>query len=538
MKKILLIGTILLLSLTFNLQKASAQGLIQDEAVILVQKNYPVLFNIFGSDLANIHANYVFAVDVSGSMKKNAPIVVPALTAFLESLPNGDNVDIIPFGDYAKVHQPGYTGTVSDGLKTSLKQTVSKLYTNPEDNDIRHYTDIPAAMDAINSCLKTYSKDDLNFIFILTDFRNEDTQERQIIQEDLDRIYNDFRANILNVPTKVVTLQLYYDPSWKGYCRPQLEKDVFGKIQAETDANAEYRPVNVTTSEALSSWFSVLKKEIMVERLRAIVNKENRGVQLSVTPDIDIDGNVSALLSWNPNRLYKELQINDISVPEDVTGFKFVGNKHLNELISEPEAKLKLGKLKSTSPFFHNYDGNITTDVDLPTDFDDELQRLQIDKPIPDTSVPIKKTLFTFPLPLWLTALIALLILLYILMVLKAMKRNNQENFTGSIVVSKRSKELSSGNFKKKNVITIPGDLSPSNIPNFPLSLKLSKKKSNAFAFWTEPKYELKASGGVMEQGSKKKTTIMFKPRDLKNKQIYCGTSAKSDEYNVQFKKK
>ena len=181
MKKILLLIGIIALPLLGSAPSSFAQ----DDAMALVRNNYPSLYKIFKDDLSNIHANYVFAVDVSGSMKSNAPVVQPALKSFFSSLPDGDHVDIIPFGTFAKVSQPGYMGEINDGLKAQLNQTIDNLYTNPADADIRGYTDIPDAMDKINQCLTRYSKDDINFIFILTDFRNEDTQERQIAKDDV-----------------------------------------------------------------------------------------------------------------------------------------------------------------------------------------------------------------------------------------------------------------------------------------------------------------------------------------------------------------
>lgn len=60
--------------------------------------DFPELMKKFGEELKNEHADYVFAIDVSGTMNKYEKIVVPALKSFFRSVQDGDYVSVIKFG--------------------------------------------------------------------------------------------------------------------------------------------------------------------------------------------------------------------------------------------------------------------------------------------------------------------------------------------------------------------------------------------------------------------------------------------------------
>ena len=534
MKKIILLAGLIALPLLVFAPSSSAQ----DDAMSLVRNNYPSLYKIFKDDLNNIHANYVFAVDVSGSMRANAPVVQPALKSFFSSLPDGDHVDIIPFGTYAKASQPGYMGEINDGLKAQLNQTIDILYTNPADQDIRGYTDIPDAMDKINKCLTRYSKDDINFIFILTDFRNEDTQERQIAKDDIERIYQDLEANTLGVPTKIVTLQLNYNPAWPGFCRPQLEKEIFNKL------DVDYRTIPVTTPEALRSWFDALKKEVMVDRLHTLVSQENKAVEVAVTPRIKIDGQVGARINWNnQGRLYKEIKINDINVvnagdstgvAENTTGFRFITNKKATNSQEETPIDIELGKLKHKSWGFHRFKDELLVDIDLPTSFDTELAQLKIAKPLPSPTVPMKNLVFTFILPLWLTALLALLLIIYIIGIIKSIGRNNSECFTGEIKIKDSLKgiNVSKSSFLKnqrKTTVLIPDDVKVLGPTINDWKIEVAKVKGNIF-LWGKPKFRVRLIKGA----SKSFTTTIHKQSTWSDS-IKCGPNTKNQTHLVSI---
>lgn len=531
MKKIVFVGLTALLLIFAT--PAIAQD---DQAMAAVKKNFPQLFELFQDEMQNQHANYLFAVDVSGTMNRNAPVVIPALKAFINSLPDGDYVDIVRFGNYAKAGDLGYAGNIDPSFKKSLSNSVEKLYSNTEDKDIRGLTDIPKAMDAVVKCLKGYSKEDLNFVFLLTDFRNEETgkPEGPISESDLKSIESALQANTLEKSVKVISLQLTYNSQWRGFCRPQID-GIFN------DLELDYKTVPVADESALRNWFERLKKDVMYDRLQAIVSKANKEVKIAFDPQVSIDGNVAGSITWKPNKLYREIKVNDILVP-DGSGFKFKADKELVSNAFQMESiKLPLGKLKHSAWGFHTFDDSLRADIDLPTSFDNELAGLDIKKPVPNSQIPVKKTIFTFILPLWLTTLILALIIIYIFLVIGAIKRNAKESFSGSIEVYKgRNFIYENDSIRKKNVVNIPGDLNARGSASVEWALQLKKKPSNVFLFWKKPKYDLIAQTGMIQDGSRaRKAKRGMTPGFLRNRSIYCGIDSDHvDAYSIEFRKR
>ena len=532
MKKLFFVAGLCALLLGF-VSPARAQD---DPAMATIKQNFPQLFDLFKDEMQNQHANYLFAVDVSGTMYKNAPVVIPALQAFIKSLPNGDYVDIIRFGNYAKAGDLGYAGEISDEFKNSLCKSMENLYSNPADKDIKGLTNIPKAMDAVIQCLKGYSKEDLNFVFLLTDFRNEEDgkPEGQISSKDLGRIEDGLEANTLDKSVRVISLQLPYSDRWAGFCRPQLD-NVFNKLELD------YKSVPVADETALRNWFDRLKKDVMYDRLQAIVSRANKEVKVDFDPEVSIDGDVTGVINWKPNKLYREIKVNDILVP-DASGFKFKAGK---ELTAEPfqmeSIELPLGKLKHQSWGFHKFDDSMKADIDLPTPFDNELAGLEIKKPVPDSQIPLKKLIFTFILPLWLTITILALLLIYIFMVIGAMKRNAKESFSGSIEVYKgRNFIYENDSIRKKNVVNIPGDLNARGTASVDWDMQLRKRPSNPFLFWKKPTYELIANTGAIQDGARaRKAKKGMTPSFLRNRVMYCGIDSEHvDAYSIEFRKR
>ena len=409
----------------------------QDTGLAFVKKQYPQLSTMFQKELVSEHATYTFAIDVSGTMKKFEPIVVPALNSFVEALPNGDYVRIIRFGTTAKGSENGYLGTISEKLKGDLRRGVNQLYTNSNDDKaFRAHTDIPAVMREVSNALSN-SENKMNFVFILTDFRNDQTAggEHKITSKDMETIYYDLEPAAAGKNGRIIALRLPVNVNAPGYCLDQLKTQAFDKV------DLDYEMQDITSEDALSSWFEELKKQIMVERLRTIVNAENKVADISFDTDINIDGNVTANVTWKPNRLYASIQI-DSSFVQDrrsaedsvvlasrpkytSSGFTFKNNPEVFTETTETELlDLELGKIKNQQFFFHKLNDELNLGVKLPTPYDDELHRLGIRKPIPDVAVPVSKLLFTFFLPFWLCATIVAIILIYIFLVLKKIGSN------------------------------------------------------------------------------------------------------------------
>ena len=107
MKKAILFAVLLLGNLVLAAQQTSMDALKAD---------YPQLMKKFGKELEGQRADYIFAIDVSGTMNKYRETVVPALGEFFKSLQEGDYVSIIKFGGEAtNALVPAFCGFCTNG---------------------------------------------------------------------------------------------------------------------------------------------------------------------------------------------------------------------------------------------------------------------------------------------------------------------------------------------------------------------------------------------------------------------------------------
>lgn len=471
----------------------------QDAGLAFVQKQYPQLSAMFQKELISEHATYTFAIDVSGTMRRYQDIVTPALKAFVDALPNGDYVRIIRFGTTAKGSENGYLGVVSDRLKKDLHKAIDQLYTNSnDDRAFRAHTDVPAALNSISSALFN-SENKMNFVFILTDFRNDQTAggEHKITTADLDKIYNDIEPAATGKHGRVVALRLPVDTNAPGYCLDQLRDNIFSKI------DLGYEMQDITSEDALSSWFDELKKQIMVERLRSIVAEENKCAAIDFSTEIDIDGNVIANVTWQPNRLYASVKIDSSFVQDKRTandtiapakrkeyssnGFTFVNNTEVfTETTQTQLSNIELGQIKHESWGFHGLNDDLALGVTLPTPYDEELHRLGIRKPIPDVAIPVEGLVFTFFLPFWLCATIIGLIILYIILVIRKAGKNAKAYITKTIKVT----DYVTSNEVYKGVAVKINSATGFTVPKMPgIQLTFFKKTSSPFRLFKRPVY-------------------------------------------------
>lgn len=477
----------------------------QDSGLQFVKKQYPQLSAMFQKELISEHATYTFAIDVSGTMKKYSEIVIPALNSFVDALPNGDYVRIIRFGTIAKGSENGYLGTINSNLKGDLRKAIAQLYTNPnDDKPFRAHTDIPAVMKEVANALQN-SENNMNFVFVLTDFRNDQygSGEHKIVSKDLKQIYYDLEPACIGKNGRIVALRLPVDLNAAGYCLDQLKNDVFTKVELA------YEMQDITSDAALSSWFEELKKQIMVERLRTIVNAENKVADISFATDINIDGDVVASVSWKPNKLYGAIKIDSSfvqnrrteadSVALDRTnltasGFTFDNNVEAFTQTTETVlTEIPLGRIKNQKWGFHKLDDELSLGVGMPTPYDDELRRLGVRKPIPDVAIPVEGWKFTFFLPFWLCATIIGLIVLYLLLVLRKAASNARAYFNKNIKVydyesQELVKKMPGARIKDKAGVSITG-LSG-------MTLTYYKKTFSPFLIFKEPKLEGRVDGG------------------------------------------
>lgn len=445
MKKTMFWALFLLVSAVFAAGGSKTD--VQDPLQYL-ESQFPKLYGEYKNDLADAKAHYIFAIDVSGTMKRFEPHVVPSLKAFFNALPDGDRVTVIPFGTEI-LDLPGYKGTVSPDMRKNLVARAGDLYTNSNlTKEFKAHTDVKKAVEAVASAVRNNRDYKINILVIMTDFRNDvvapvrSEEERRLTQEEVNDIYATFTAATKDLYTRNIALELPYidskgnmstekNRSFPGYCLDQLQKGVFPQ---DGEGKLQIVPVD-NSAEGINQWFTQLQREIMVTKLRGVIANENKVAPATVDPEVDIDGNVLARVEWTPTRLYPNLKI-DSSYFEEGSEWNFINETESWQVTQNKKIEVELGQIKHKDFLFHNSTDSLQLGLSLPTEYDDELELLNIKKPIPDTKMAANRLLFTFFLPFWLCCAIIAAIILYIILFFKAVARNNALKMSCKVYVT------------------------------------------------------------------------------------------------------
>lgn len=407
-----------------------------------LEQTFPKLTKLYRDELANCHAHYIFAIDVSGSMKKYDEIVTPALRAFVDALPAGEQVSIIPFGTDAKMNTPGLCAKIQDdSQKQVLRTALSTLYVNDGySNEFRKNTDVKKAVEAVNQTVLNNQEVHMNVVVIITDFLNDlpNIGEQKLSSVDLEKLNKDFDNVTENAYTRVVAMQLPKAGTGAGFCLDQLQDKVF----CNTSITRKFDIIQAINDEkAISHWFEQLTREIMTEKLRAVIQLDNKkNLRPSLKTKIDIDGNTTAEIHWTPNKLYRQIKI-DSTYTDAGSNYVFENNKEVWQTTQDTAlVDLKLGKLVHKHYGFRHYEESLNIGLSLPTNYDDELKKLSIDKPIQATTDKQSGWLFTFLLPFMLCCIIIAILIIWFFLVYKTAIYNKAMKINGVLTVKQYPK--------------------------------------------------------------------------------------------------
>lgn len=509
-----------------------------------LKQQFPKLTKLYEPELRGMKTHYIFAVDVSGSMKKYDATVTPALQAFANALPIGEQVTVIPFGTTAKDNTPGLCVEIADeGTKGVLTSTLSTLYSSEAYTpEFKRNTDVNAAVEAINKTLLNNQEAKMNVVVIITDFLNDlpGKGEVKLTDAQLAELSKNFNNSTDDMNVRVVAMKLPPMGSGKGYSLDQLNENVFN----QTSDNRRFEIVPVISDQAaISHWFDQLTRDIMTDKLRAVIQLDNKNVTPCINTKIDIDGNTTGDIHWVPSKLYTKVSIDSIYTNPDADYIFKIG-KDVIQVTSDSVVNFKnMGKLKNKSIGLHQYDEPLNLILSLPTDYDEELSKLGIEKPIPQAAQQKSGWLWTFWISFWCSVVTLILLVLYLLMVMKAAKRNGAEKFKGTVTITDhRGKALTNGpvsvSHNMKSPIKIGGNGTHNCAVAAAWTVYLQKKTYSPFLFWKKPGFEWSARPGVARSG-KKRTGVIGRYGSMpKYITLACGPGpdSKSVTHNVKIK--
>lgn len=508
-------------------------------------KTFPKLTNLYSSELSSCHTHYIFAVDVSGSMVKYDKIVTPALQAFTRALPIGEQVSIIPFGTDAKKNTPGLcTKIQEDSQKQVLNASLSTLYVNDGySSAFRHNTDVKKAVEAVNKAILNNQDVQMNVVVIITDFLNDlpGIGEQKLKNEDLEKLNKEFDNVTDNTYTRVVAMQLPKAGTGVGFCLDQLQESIF----CNTSITRRFDVIQaIKDEEAIAHWFEQLARDIMTEKLKAVIQLDNeRNLRPSLQTKIDIDGNVIADIHWTPNKLYRQIRI-EATNTDPGSEYSFVNNEEAFQTTENNDlAGLKLGRLVHNKYGFRQFNENLNIGLSLPTDYDEELKKLSIDKPMQATSDNQSGWIFTFFMPFWLSVSLLVLLICYIIAVIKAFFRNLNEKFVGTVdFTDSRGRDIGDTISVKaapsRNLLIGGSGNYGCDLSDASWTIKVTKKKPSPLFFWNKPAFEWSAQNGFICDGNNKKRGLLGRYGKSGTKsQVYldCGGDSEKITHSVKI---
>lgn len=505
-----------------------------------LETTYPQLTELYREELSKYPAHYVFAVDVSGTMNKYSEVVTTALQPFIQALPDNDRVDVIPFGTEALPNMLSYCGVINSDVRNALNTNIRNLYSDPSyQQGFKSYTDIPQAVKAIARVLQNNRDYKVNVIVLLTDFRNDvkgdSPSERRLREAEIEELNTTICAATNGIYTISVALELPVDRNKPGYCLDQLKESVF------PTSNGGMQIVPLTNPDVMiGQWFEQLKRDIMVTKLKAVIEEANSMAPVSLVTKTTIDGNVEAQLNWTPNKLYPTMRIDSTFMDSD--DYVFVNNPEAYIETSEPTLTLDLGKIRNQRMGLHRMNDSINLGIALPTPYDDELASLGIRKPLPNTKQGENGWLFTFFLPFWLAMTLLALLLLYIIGVIKAIKRNASEQFKGTVeFYDKVGRQIGNSvtvNCKTRSLLIGDGGTNGCQLSGAAWTVAVEKNTPSPLLVFKKPNFQWKAKKGYAGSGKHRSGYLGRYENGKKMIQIQTGPSYDNITHNVTIRLK
>ncbi len=242
MKKL---SILLMLALSLIGSKMPAQTAIER-----LKTEYPSVMEQYGKRLEALKADYIIAIDASGTMMDYKQTVVPALQDFLGSIPDGDYVCILKFGTITK--EVGLSGQINQGNIGTFQETLNQIYAK-KDDDVFWKTNICKMLETVNDKLTRPGHNDLQYVFMFTDFVDDASASA-----DWESVTAKMKA------TSQRSMLLPFAMQLNG-------KNAGQDIPKVRAALPNLRIININSSSELNAWFEDQKADISKSRLKDLI---------------------------------------------------------------------------------------------------------------------------------------------------------------------------------------------------------------------------------------------------------------------------
>lgn len=272
----------------------------------ILKNDFPVLSNIY--EPGNKKADFIIAIDESGSMKPYWDNLIKGVSALVEYLPDDDYLSILGFASFTRPLL--VPSVINTQIKTEIRNQIEKL--PPPNGPYSIKTDLFEAIDKVLDEINRPNSNELKFVFFISDYINDPPVNTRwkinnisLLNEKYDRV-----VNIAERPLKLYALQLPLEiQAGKDY-------DKFANI-FQTFAS----PIMLTQT-TLFDWFERMRAEIEREKLRLMIETDLKNAvvvtDLSITTNLLMKDSHLTIEIQNVSKL--NLRIDSVMIITDKYG--------------------------------------------------------------------------------------------------------------------------------------------------------------------------------------------------------------------------
>lgn len=220
-----------------------------------VMKDFPSLYTNFQKEVEKQKSRYVFAVDISNSMRDYEGSVKSNLKSFIKELPDGDFITLIQMASTQNTKAILANQPLNGATRNLINNYIDGLKFDQSGSD--GYTMTEKIIQSLN---QTGSSEDMKYVFMFTDFeywtKENAFNKNKVNWKSLGSSIKD-KSNRL----KVFGLELFQSNRSSAIYKAEL-KDIFGKLEE----------ISVSNTAFLNTWFSNMKADILCDRLRFVLD--------------------------------------------------------------------------------------------------------------------------------------------------------------------------------------------------------------------------------------------------------------------------
>jgi hypothetical protein len=235
-----------------------------------VMKDYPTLYTDFQIEVDKQKSRYVFAVDISDSMKDYEGSVKSNLKSFIKELPDGDYITLIQMEATEDTKTILGNQPLNESTRNLIYSYIDGLKFNQKGSD--GYTMTKKIIESLN---QTGASEDMKYVFMFTDFeywtKENGYNKNKVKWNSLGAILKDKSDRL-----KVFGLELFQGKNNGAIYKTEL-KNIYGKLEE----------ISVSNTTFLNTWFSNMKADILCDRLQYVlkrnISQENAKLILSAS---------------------------------------------------------------------------------------------------------------------------------------------------------------------------------------------------------------------------------------------------------------